>query len=340
MVGDAAEAPPLGERLRAVRKDAAARRIVHRWRELTDSAPTLVACSGGADSTALLLALVSAKATVIVGHVVHDMRSREDALADRDRACELAKALGVEFVEAEAPRGEGNVEAALRRARYDALAAMARARGMGFVATGHTADDQLESVVMALLRGSGPRGLGGAAAGRPIGEGVALVRPMLGAERADAERLCRLARIEWSEDATNRDRQRARAALRHGPLAELKGMRPGAARRASAAAGLLRDAAGLVADRAREVFDESDVWERESLRRERAIVVGEGLRRAIVRRTGGAGADRLSRRRLAPIVKAIRDDRGDWRRFHVVGGFVVLVGKNEVQLIREGDAPS
>jgi len=336
MSGDGAEAPPLGERLRVVRKDGAARRIVRRWRELTDSGPTLVACSGGADSTALLLALVSAKAAVVVGHVVHDMRSREDALTDRERVRALAEALGVEFVDAEAARGKGNVEAALRRARYSALAAMAGERGLSFVASGHTADDQLESVVMALLRGSGPRGLGGAAAKRRLGEGVALVRPMLGVDRAEAERLCRLAGVEWAEDVTNRDVRRTRAALRHGPIATLGALWPRASKRASSAAELLRDAAGLVSDRAEEVFGDAVEWPREALRAERAIVVGEGLRRAALRMTGGRGADRLSHRRLKAVVRAIRDSSGERRRFELSRGVILMVERNRVRLEQEG----
>ncbi len=140
---------------------------------------TVIACSGGADSSALVIALaaglgVRARDVLVVGHVVHDLRSRGEALADRDAVRALAERLGLEFVEREVRvRGEwgGNLEALARRARYAALGEMAREAGCGFVATAHHADDQMESVLMALVRGAGLRGLAGIRVKRGLGVG-------------------------------------------------------------------------------------------------------------------------------------------------------------------------
>ncbi len=224
--------------VRAVQRDAAARAVLRRWRELTGGSGTrdpdrrtLVACSGGADSTALVLALADSQP--LVGHVVHDLRDRAETSAERDRVASLAAGLGLGFIEtAVAVRAlPGNAEANARRARYRALEALASRAGCPFVATAHHAGDQLETMLMAMLRGAGIGGLAGMPASRALGRrGVLLVRPMLGIGRADAERLCTLAGVGWATDPTNADISRFRAALRHGPLRALEAMRPGGAR--------------------------------------------------------------------------------------------------------------
>lgn len=320
------------EQVRAVRRDPAARVVVAAWRRLTGGGGrTLVACSGGADSSALVIALAAglgrkAAGLLTVAHVVHDMRPREETLADRDAARSLAAGLGLEFVEAEVSvRGGGagarNAEAAARRERYAALRRLAREAGIGFVATAHHGGDQVESVLMGLLRGSGPRGLSGAAPSRQLAHGVRLVRPMLGVGRADCERICRLVGWAWREDTTNLDITRLRSALRHGVVRELVRLRPRAEARIAAAAELLRDAAGVVEDRAAAVVQMAErgegrvTWRRADLAQERAVVVGETLRMAAAELTGGRGRDRLTLRAVGPAVRAIRGEPGRPREF-------------------------
>ena len=144
------------------RSDPAVAEVVARWRRLTGGARTLVACSGGADSVALLLMLRAATDDLVAGHVVHDLRPRDEALADRDAVRGLADACGVPFVSEEVRVPAGNAEGMARTARYEALARMAQEHGCASVASAHHAGDQLEGVVMALVRGAGVRGLGGA----------------------------------------------------------------------------------------------------------------------------------------------------------------------------------
>lgn len=294
--------------LRTVRRDRAARAVVRAWRTLAGDGRTLVACSGGADSVALALTLAASAADrVALGHVVHAMRSAEESLADRDMVRSLAGALGVGFDERSIRRESGNAEAGARRGRLESLAEMAREAGCASVATGQHAGDQFETVVMALARGAGPRGAGGMPRSRVIAGGLNLIRPMLGVERADCERICRIAGVEWRHDRTNDDRSRTRAAIRHAVTPAVIAIRPGAVRRAAASAELIADSAGVVEDRVCEVFGDGYSWPRATLAAERRIVAGEGLRLAHARLAGGSGRDRLSQRRLNSVIDAIRD---------------------------------
>ncbi len=115
-----------------------------------------------------------------------------------------------------APEAQGNLMDAARRARRALIADWARARGIGAVALGHTLDDQAETVLMRLARGSGVDGLSGMAEARRRGR-VVWLRPLLGVRREDLRALLRARGLDWTEDPTNADprflRTRARAAL-------------------------------------------------------------------------------------------------------------------------------
>ncbi len=317
----------------ALRSVTSARAVAREWRRLTaygkgsGGRRTLVACSGGADSTALLLVLTSASREIVVGHVVHDLRGECESRADRDAVRELAGALGVEFVEARVAAREqrGNLEGNARRLRYAALARMARESWCGFVATGHHADDQLETMLMRLLRGAGPKGLRGLRRVRWM-EDVRVIRPMLEVTRADAEAICRAAGVVWREDATNADVSRRRGALRELVLPRLREQEPGCAVRASRAAELVGEAWALVEARARALRRE-DGWAREELRAEAGIVVGEVLRRRAAELTGGVGVDRWSGRVVDPAVRAVRDDSTEPREYLWSGVRVIVTAR-------------
>jgi tRNA(Ile)-lysidine synthase len=328
-----------------------ARRIVRAHRALiapegdgvrkADLPRTVVACSGGADSSALVVALADAGFPIVIGHVVHDMRPEAEALADRDAAAALAARFGVPFVEARVRTRAraGNAEANARRARYRALSAMATESGSGFIATAHHADDQLETMVMALVRGAGVRGLRGVAAARPVGGGVpggvVVVRPMLDVTRAEARELCAAAGVVWREDATNADTARLRAALRMGPLASLAQIRPEGARRAARTARMVREMAEVL-DVAIDAVPARGPgwWDRGVLRAVPAIVVGGAVRRAFLAATDGAHADRLSGRMVDDVVRVIRGRGTDPKEFRWPGGVRVAVTARAVRLER------
>ncbi|MBL0926542.1 MAG: tRNA lysidine(34) synthetase TilS [Phycisphaerales bacterium] len=319
---------------------------------LTDESPTrdtLIAVSGGADSCALLLAFAAAnrgrpgrgKGRIAAAHILHAHRPDEATLADAAFVGELAAALDVPLevidLRARPPGSESNAEARDRRRRYAALARLARRWRMPFVATAHHAGDQLETVLLGLIRGAGPAALGGVAERRALAEGVTLIRPMLGLSRADAERLCRDAGVRWREDATNADPARARAALRHGPAAGLLAMRPGAAERAARSARMLREAGRLIADAAARAFGGGPCWPRSLFREQPEVVAAEALRAALRRALGpGArGAGRIGARWLDSVVTAARGRGTDPRTFVGPRGLRVTITARRVRVDRE-----
>jgi tRNA(Ile)-lysidine synthase len=189
------------------------------------AATTVLGVSGGADSTALLVAAVAGGHRVVAAHFHHGLRGRE-ADEDAEAVRDLADRLGVPFVLGRAEPPAGPDEASARRARYAFLLGVARARGAPAVAVAHTADDQAETVLMRLIRGAGARGLGGMAPSRPLGEGVVLLRPLLRYTRAEVVAYLRRRGIPYREDSSNADRRRLRNRVRHELLPLLRTYNP------------------------------------------------------------------------------------------------------------------
>lgn len=177
--------------------------------------PLAVALSGGADSTALLVAAARRwPGEVMAFHVHHGLQAAAD---DFERACQalctgLAVPLRVLRVDARGAPGESPEDAA-RVARYDALHRMALAHGARTVALAQHADDQVESVLLALSRGAGLAGLAGMRASWER-DGVQYARPSLEVAAADIRQWLRDAGIPWVEDPTNADEQFTRNRIR------------------------------------------------------------------------------------------------------------------------------
>ncbi|TYO95685.1 tRNA(Ile)-lysidine synthase [Geothermobacter ehrlichii] len=189
----------------------------------------VVACSGGADSTALLTLLVEAAdrlgLRLQVAHLDHGLRleSGDDARF----VAELAAGFDLPFFQRRvdvaevAERMAENLEAAGRRLRREFLREVADRTGARFIALGHHRDDQAETVLFRLLRGSGSTGLRGMAWSDPP-----FIRPLLGFRRRQLRSLLRSQGISWREDASNRDLGRARNLLRHRVLPLLTELQP------------------------------------------------------------------------------------------------------------------
>lgn len=204
--------------------------LIAEWRKLklpTADETMVVAVSGGADSTALLLALHELKNSgklginLCVAHLDHKLR--EASSKDAKWVAELAKKLGYESVVGRSKVAEiasskaDNLEQAAREARYAFLERTAKRKSANYVLTGHTMDDQAETVLMRLMRGSAGSGLGGMEQIRPLGKSksIKLVRPLLWARRSDTEAYCRLRKTEFLRDEMNDDQKFARVKVRH-----------------------------------------------------------------------------------------------------------------------------
>lgn len=184
--------------------------------------PSVVAVSGGADSVALALAIArlapaGARGQLVIAHADHGLRS--ESVADSDFVRALAGRLGVRFVcrrlDVAVGGGREGLEGRARRLRYAFLAEAAHDVGARHVLVAHTADDQAETILHRLLRGTGVAGLAGMRRARWLADGVALVRPLLHVSRASVRDFLATTGQEWREDATNTDPSRARNFLRH-----------------------------------------------------------------------------------------------------------------------------
>lgn len=172
-------------------------------------APVIVACSGGPDSLALLALATERGLEPVAVHVDHGLRAGSDREAIV--VTEHAARLGMTCRSVSVAIGAGaNVEARARVARYDALERVRAELGATSVLVGHTADDQVETVLLNLLRGSGSAGLGG----MPIRRG-AIVRPLLELRRADTQALCAALEFEPVRDPSNDDETLRRNWIRH-----------------------------------------------------------------------------------------------------------------------------
>lgn len=191
----------------------------------TSGTCVVVAVSGGSDSVALLR-LAHAVAPelglrLIVAHLDHGARGAASA-ADAGFVAALAKDLGLPCeIGHWAPSRPNHFEADARRARYDWLRELALRHGARAIVVGHTRDDQAETILHRIVRGTGLRGLSGMPARRSLAPGLVLIRPLLGVTRAELRDYLATRDQPFREDGTNADLARTRARLRHDLLPRL-----------------------------------------------------------------------------------------------------------------------
>jgi tRNA(Ile)-lysidine synthase len=205
------------------------RQVGRRLRRLgVSTGAVVVAVSGGPDSVALLRALVALKRgdELVVAHVNHQLRGLEsDADEDFVRnlharlAAEGASKLALRCFRADtaqtARHERANLEAVARKIRYEWLGQVAAETGARWIATGHTADDQAETVLHRLLRGTGLKGLRGIAPRRSLTSTAELVRPLLGMRRAEVLAYLDDVGQSYRTDSSNRDPRFTRNRIRH-----------------------------------------------------------------------------------------------------------------------------
>ncbi|PYS70809.1 MAG: tRNA lysidine(34) synthetase TilS [Acidobacteria bacterium] len=242
------------------------------WRKLrlpTSGETVVVAVSGGADSTALLLSVAELikvgklRVTVCVAHLDHGLRaaSKKDAAWVRS----LAKGLGFDVVVGRAKVAEQaqadseNLEQAARNARYEFLERTAKRRGAHIVLSAHTMDDQAETVLLRLMRGSAGFGLSGMEAQRSIVKAgkVQLIRPLLWARRAQTEDYCRLRKVEYLSDEMNDNERFARVKVRKQLVPLMKTFNNKVVEALSRTAHLLREDNAILVESADELLEKA-----------------------------------------------------------------------------------
>lgn len=224
-----------------------------------NSAPVVIAVSGGPDSTALAHVLARSNqanpATLVLAHLDHSIRS--DSPSDVDHVRSLATSLGTrfEFASADIPflakAKRLNLEAAGRIARYEFLSNVANQYGASLILTGHSADDQLETFLMRFLRGSGTRGLSAMPASGPLPlqsppPGILLARPLIYCRRSQIKEYISRHRLDPIIDPSNDDTDFLRNKLRATVIPALTSASESIYDKASATVDILRAEADLI----------------------------------------------------------------------------------------------
>ena len=184
----------------------------------------VLAVSGGVDSVALLRLMAAwcgvDRALLRVFHLNHGLRGAESD-GDEQFVVELCLRLGIACdtarvdMNAEARRTGESIETASRCKRYELLQQVAEQHGVGYVATAHTADDQVETILQRIVRGTGLSGLSGMPRVRALGQAVTLMRPLLDFHRADLVDYLISLEQPFRLDASNADVRHTRNRIRH-----------------------------------------------------------------------------------------------------------------------------
>jgi tRNA(Ile)-lysidine synthase len=348
------------------RRRGFAQRLYAEWKRLELPAKDeriVVAVSGGADSMALLLALDELLRTgrlalaVTVAHLDHGLRAEageSDAQWVEAVAARLGyeAALGHAAVKMRAAESGDNLEQAARRARYEFLARVAWERKARLVLAAHTMDDQAETVLMRLLRGSGAEGLSGIEAVRKLFEDkdVLLVRPLLHwARRAETEAYCLERGVEARVDALNADERFARVRVRKTLLPLMQTFNGRVVEALARTAQLLREDASALEMAATELLNAASVdavaaQAVSPLRVDVLRCAPLALRRRALRlwiARGRGDLRRMEMTHLVAVERLLKGERGG-RRIELPGGSVVSRKRGliyfDVKRVEKGDA--
>ncbi len=267
-------------------------------------APVVAMLSGGRDSVCMLdLAVRAAGAAEVTAlHVNYGLR--DDSHEDERHCAELCESLGAKLVleRPRRPEGPGNLQAWARDTRYAAAAGLAEERAATIV-TGHTADDQVETILYRLASSPSRRALLGM---RP--HDGRLARPLLGFTRAETTAYCEQRGLAWRDDSSNAEAAYARNRVRHGLLPELSKIHPAAAENVLRTAALLRDEAEVLDALVDAELDGSGTEARGTIGLARLAALPPALRRLVLQRLadGAAGRPVPGAARFAEQVAGLR----------------------------------
>jgi tRNA(Ile)-lysidine synthase len=257
-------------------------------RLLGGAGPLVVMLSGGRDSVCMLDLVVRVRGAEAVRALHVNYGLREEADADERHCAELCRRLGV-ALEVERPRqpqGSGNLQAWAREARYAATARLAE-QARATIVTGHTADDQVETILYRLASSPSRRALLGM---RP--RDGRLARPLLGTSRGETTAYCEERGLVWRDDATNKEDVYARNRIRQGLIPELEQVHPAAKENVLRTAALLREEAELLDSLVDAELAGGEGAEPETIRHARFAGLHPALRRLVLQRLADRAAGR------------------------------------------------
>jgi tRNA(Ile)-lysidine synthase len=223
--------------------------------------PLAIACSGGLDSMVLLHLAASYcrehGVPLLVLHVHHGLSSNADAWLDHCAAASATIGARFDARRVHVEKSGAGIEAAARKLRYAALGAMCHAHGATLMLTAHHLDDQAETVLLQLLRGSGTAGLSGMDAANAAPEllgnpALVMARPLLQQSRAALAQYAAANALVWVEDESNADPRFARNALRHQVMPALEASFPGFQQRFARSAAHAQSAQRLLSELAEQ----------------------------------------------------------------------------------------
>jgi tRNA(Ile)-lysidine synthase len=252
------------------------------------TAPVVAMLSGGRDSVCMLDLAVRLRGPDAVTALHVDYGLRPESHDDADFCVSLCGGLGVELVleRPVRPEGPGNLQAWARDVRYAAAIRLAEARGATIV-TGHTADDQVETILYRLASSPSRRAL----LGMKERDGR-LARPLLATTRAEVTAYDEARGLAWRDDSTNAEEGYARNRVRHGLLPELEAIHPAAVANVLRTAALLRDEAEVLDALVAAELDASADAPRGRISHARFAALPPALRRLVLQRLADAAAGR------------------------------------------------
>lgn len=300
----------------------------------------LLAVSGGADSTALLYVICALKdkgvlsSDFVCAHINHQLR---DAQADEDEEFVIAQASGLNIpivtrrvdVRGFANENRLSIETAARRLRIESLMDIAKANDCSWIATGHQKNDNAETVLQRLARGTGLRGLGGIWPMRAFGDNVSFVRPMLCVSREEIVQYLKERNLKWRVDVTNENCRHRRNYIRHRLIPALQSQCSGSVvEQLSELAQSARKFYKLVCERADEIWSEmADCSSNEvRLNLQKFLNQPRPVKVELVRRglsAVGSGERNLRQGHFEKILQLAEQDISG-RKIELPDGFVVL----------------
>jgi len=309
------------------------------WRTGRRTGKILLGVSGGADSTALLYVMSALKregllsGELMCAHINHQLRGEE---ADEDEEFVIVMAEGLKLavttrrVDVRGFAGEKklSIETAGRQLRLSSLVEIAKENECRWIATGHQKNDNAETILQRLTRGTGFRGLGGIWPVRAFGEGISFVRPLLCVSRDEIVEYLKGRRLQWREDRTNVDYSYRRNYVRHQLLPALQRECGGSiVERLNELAEAARKFYSLVCGRVDEAWEKLVSFNGDDLKLDLEVFGAEAgeVKVELVRRgleAVGCGERDLTQRHYERILELAEQDVSG-KRIELPGGFVV-----------------